>query len=266
MTSGRDYQDEMFGPDLIDDATAEALLAGLPVRSELEQLAQLLQAMHETSRRPVRPTGELAAAMAVGVFSGEGVMPAPGDRRRRGRRRAAAGAGARRNNWRNTPMAAAQVLAALIAKVAGLSAAAKAATGLSIAAGSMTAAGFGGALPESVQQQFESTVETITPYEFPQDTPGNADFGEEVSEDAKDGGVDGGEVSEKAKELGNQPDQPGNPPSTLPTPAQTPAGEPASTPSASPSQRPTDTPSGPPSGLPSGPPTGDTAPTTPSVP
>jgi hypothetical protein len=119
-------------------------------------------------------------------------------------------------------------LAAALAKIAGLSVAAKATAGVTIAVASIGAAGAAGVLPDKVQGGFETVVQTVVPGEHatPDD---NAEFGQRVSEDARDGGVDGQEISEEARQQGelrrpehvSVPDPAeGEAPSELPTPDQ----------------------------------------------
>lgn len=52
----------------IDDAIAEALFAGRAVPDDLAPLTRVVAAFREAARQPVRPTGELAARMATGLF------------------------------------------------------------------------------------------------------------------------------------------------------------------------------------------------------
>jgi hypothetical protein len=226
---GGDYLPEMQIRSQIDDATAEALFAGQPVPPALEPLIAALAAYRRAADRPVRPSRELAAALATGEFAATAVpcRPVVWDRDGRGRRPAA---GRRR---RPSRMPAVEVVAVAAAKLAGLSLAAKALAGVAIATVGVGTAGFAGALPGPAQERFDTVVESVTPISFPDRASENAEFGEEVSEDARDGGVDGTEISEKARQLGDQhapvelpavvpgtagqPAQPG-PPSDLPTP------------------------------------------------
>lgn len=199
MSPFGDYTSEMNTPRQIDDATAETLLRGGPVDAELWPLARAVRAYREVGRQPIEPSGELATRIATGVFTPpaeeRGVLTAPISR------------------WRRIRMAILTGLAAATAKVAGMSAAAKAAAGLSIAAASMGTAGFAGALPDPVQDRFDTVVETVKPDQAPASPDENAEFGERVSEDAKDGGVDGEEISEEARQQGEL-----RRPSELPTP------------------------------------------------
>lgn len=187
MIGTADYGGEMDMPQEIDDATAEAVLAGRCCAPDLEPLVRVVTTYREMGRRPVRPTGELAARMATGAFV----------RRRRstlfGR------------------------VVAIVAKLGGASLAVKASAGAVIALASTGTAGAAGVLPEVVQDPFDSVVEGVSGNETPDPTPGptpapaddSAEFGQDVREDARDGGVDGSEVSEPAGEQGEdrRPDQ-----------------------------------------------------------
>lgn len=209
-----DYVSEMIALHQIDDATAEALLAGRTVTDELAPLAEVVRAYRRMADQPVRPSTELARQMATGLFTGSAEQYQPATGAGRGRRRRPSRTVAR-TVW-------VAVLGGAAAAVAGVG-----------------TAGFAGVLPDPAQERFETVVETVTPFEFPQQADENAEFGdacepdqpicgEEVSEDAKDGGVDGGEISERAREQGDErrpvdlptvvPGGPGKP-SNLPTPA-----------------------------------------------
>jgi hypothetical protein len=199
LTPPDDYVGEMIARHQIDDATAEALLAGSAVSGDLRPLAEVVHACRRMARQPVRPSATLARRIAAGAF------PRPA-----GRYRApAAGSGHRRRRTL-TRTAWIAVTGGVVAAVAGVG-----------------TAGFAGVLPDQAQERFEDVVETVTPYEFP--LRGNENdrnrFGEEVSEDARDGGVDGGEIGERAREQGDEhrpvdpPAEPGVPPD-LPAPAR----------------------------------------------
>jgi hypothetical protein len=196
-----DYGSEMIAQSSIDDVTAEALLTGRAVGTELEPLAEVVRACRRIADRPVPPTAELAHQMSVGLFtrSVELVPRLAG----RGRRR-------RRREWRRGPLRTAVVaLSGAGALVVGVG-----------------TAGYAGVLPEPAQDRFETVLESVTPFEVPERGRGdadpggpdpsherseNAEFGEDVSEDARDGGVDGDEVSEQAREQGDEhypPDDP----------------------------------------------------------
>lgn len=90
----------------------------------------------------------------------------------------------------------------MIEFLAGLSVAAKAAFGVSMAAASVTAAGAAGVLPAPAQSAVANAVEAVTPFSFPDEVADGAEFGDRVSTDARDGGVDGRAVADEAKENG----------------------------------------------------------------
>lgn len=235
-----DYRGEMSTPDQVDDATAEALLAGRVVGDELGPLVWAVHALRGAAQRPTPPPrGELATLMAAGVL-GSAVT------RHRPAARGAAHRGlvaATTRKWRRMRMAAISALATVAAKLAGLSTAAKATAGLTIALASVGTAGATGVLPDPAQDRFDTVVESVTgdrapgdlaPDRVPEPANENAEFGERVSEDAKDGGVDGEQISEEARQLGEQrrpelPDPiPGaGKPSQLPTPRDPPISIPS---------------------------------------
>lgn len=248
MIIPRDYDSEMGFPDTIDDATAEAVLAGHDVADELEPLRRLVVAYRDAARWPVPPRGELAVRMATGAF-------APPPRRRAGSvdhpvrpHRAA-------RPRRRTRAASTTGLAAAAAKLAGLSGAAKAAAGIAVAAASLATAGIAtaaatGSLPEPVQDGFDRVVDVVT------GDPPAAPTGH--GEEADSAGLNGGEVGGESKQPGDQhrdgggptPDQPGRP-SDLPAPDQPPTPD---TGPAAPAERPSPVPSDPGPAAPSTPP------------
>lgn len=229
MRTGGDYLGEMHARGRIDDATAEAVLAGRAAAPELATLTGMLAACRRVADRPVRPRGELAARLASGGFGGDGADHPRTARvddggRHRGRPRGADTRRCRRMHMR-------------LAVAAG---------GLAVAATGVGSAGFAGVLPDAAQDRFETVVESVTPYTFPRqsdeadrgtgdrspETPGNAEdaedgaeFGEQVREDARDGGVDGDEISERAREL-KDPPRPTTPPTQVPAVPGEPADPP----------------------------------------
>lgn len=252
MTSSGDYSGEMSTPERIDDATAEALLAGRMV-SEQEPLVWAVRAYRDAGHRSVpEPRDELAALMAAGGPVSAAAQPRAADERNRRGLRATV-----TRKWRRVRMAVISGLAAAAAKLAGLSTAAKASAGLGIALASVGAAGTTGTLPDPAQDRFDTVVESVTSEQTPQPAGDeNSEFGERVSEDAKDGGVDGEEISEEARQQGEQhrpelptqaPGEAGKP-SELPTPgdeASDPAGQRPSPEPTTPDQRPSPTPPAP---------------------
>ncbi|MGH3683241.1 MAG: hypothetical protein ACRDT2_23695, partial [Natronosporangium sp.] len=215
-----DYVTEMPMFRQIDDDTADALLAGRPVPASLEPLTVVVSAFRQVASQPVGPSRVLAARMAAGDFTGvaaagpdpatDGLPCTVGVGHRRGGRSAAG----RRRRRRTMPGIAG--LAAVAAKVAGMSVAAKALAGVAVAATGVSAAGLTGVLPDPAQERFETVVETVTPYTFPERAGDRSEFGEQVSEDANDGGVDGPEISERAREQGDRL-RPDDLPTAVPT-------------------------------------------------
>jgi hypothetical protein len=227
MTPFGDYVNEMTTPTEIDDTTAEALLAGRVVAAELEPLTEVVRAYRQVADQPVRPSPELATLMTVGRVT----VAAAGQREStmaNGRRPLGTTAGKRRRRR----MTARAALAAAAGRLGGMSVAVKTGAGAAVALVGMSTAGLAGALPDQAQDRFESVVESVSPYKFPEKAADRSEFGEQVSEDAGEGGVDGEEISEKARRWGDQhrpselpsqapadpagPDQPGQP-DDLPT-------------------------------------------------
>lgn len=180
MTRSRDDNGEMRIRIDIDDATAEAVLTGAPVPSELAALDATIEVLRAIPEQPVRPSPELAARMATGDFSSAAAQRAS---------RRSAGRHARRR------------LAAVPLRV-------RVAAGAALAVGGLATATAAGALPDPAQQRVQSVIESVTPFEFPQP----ADFGRDVADDATDGGVDGTEVSENTRDLGVRPGHSGDGP------------------------------------------------------
>ena len=187
----------MLASQPIDDATAEALLAG---RLDGDPLAAAIHAYREAARRPLpAPSAELTALMVTG---GPATLGLPGRAANRTRpRRAPATA---RRTWSRIRTAVVAGLAVVAAKLASLSLPAKAAGGLALALASLTTAGVTGVLPDPAQERFDTVVESVTGDEDPPPAEQNPQFGERVSEDARDGGVDGEETSEDARRQGEE--------------------------------------------------------------
>jgi hypothetical protein len=234
MTPFGDYVDEMTALTEIDDTTAEALLAGRAVAAELEPLTEVVRAYRQVADRPVRPSPELATLMTVGRIAAAAGQPPPAAVN--GSRRPPGTTAGKRRRGRMTARAA---LAAAGSRLGGVSVAVKTGAGAAVALVGMSTAGLAGVLPDQAQDRFESVVESVSPYEFPQKATDRSEFGERVSEDATDGGVDGDEISEEARRQGEErrpselptqapadpanPDQPGQP-DDLPIPDE--AGDP----------------------------------------
>lgn len=241
MNPGGDYSSEMGNPMPLDDATAEALLAGRDVGHDLEQLRQVVLAYRDAARLPVPPRGELAVRMATGAFRPPDRRTAPPPRRP-----ARSGGRAQPPHPAASPDSATTLgtrlraavmprLTTTAAKLAGLSVIAKAAAGVTVATAGITTAGASGVLPDPAQAQFDSVVETVTGGdESPAPGgPGNdPEPGKDGGIDGEDGGIDGGESSE---EPGQRPDEPADlpapdeeptapvgPPTAVPEPGATP--------------------------------------------
>ncbi len=87
--------------------------------------------------------------------------------------------------------------------LAGLSVATKAAFGISMAVGGVTAGGAAGLLPGPAQSAVGTAVEAVTPFSFPDEADAKAEFGGTIATDATDGGVDGPTVSAEAQLQGD---------------------------------------------------------------
>src|SRR5690606_38891158 len=125
----------------------ESLLAGGEVRSDLEPVAAFLRALRVTARRRVAPSPQLAAQMAGGRYVRPGTLAHwVGGRL----------AGARPTARTTTRLVAWASVGGLVAAMLGTA-----------------TAGFAGALPEPAQQRFESVVETVTGYTFPEVSGGS---------------------------------------------------------------------------------------------
>ncbi|MFP5375580.1 MAG: hypothetical protein ACLGIO_02210 [Acidimicrobiia bacterium] len=186
----------------IDDAAIEALFTGNGAGGEPGSLAAFAGELRRMAKGPVpAPSVPLATMLAEGLFTEKGDLPVTAASNVPGPAPQAAGL----PKWRRRKM---------IEFLAGLSVAAKAAFGVSMAAASVTAAGAAGVLPAPAQSAVANAVEAVTPFSFPDGAADEAEFGERVSTDARDGGVDGRAVADEAKneggdDEGGRPAEPG---------------------------------------------------------
>jgi hypothetical protein len=171
MNRPGDYDGEMRTRHTLDDATVEALLAGRTVPADLQPLAVAVAALRDAVARPVPPRADLAAQMAAGVFSGAAEDASAVD--------AAWGRGAPgRGLWapaRQGRVGSGRVGSGRVrrreagaGRWAGLGRPAKAGLAALTAAVGFIAGGVAGVLPSAAQEGFESIVEAVTPYEFPE--------------------------------------------------------------------------------------------------
>lgn len=195
MTSTDDYLDEMAGRRAINDATAEDLLAGRAVPADLEPLATVVRALRDVSRQPVPPSAELAARMAAGT-----AVAAPAGSGR------ATGAG-------GLPWSARRIAAGAATTVRHRWSARVAAAGAAVAVLGVGSAGFAGSLPAPVQDRFETVVETLTPYHFPDRAgePGDRP-GPGAGRDHPAGGPGGADQSPGGGHPPGEGERPGNRP------------------------------------------------------
>ncbi|HEX2041903.1 MAG TPA: hypothetical protein VHF24_04630 [Acidimicrobiales bacterium] len=178
----------MPGPAAFDDATVEALLSGRPVDAgELGPLAAFAEDVRFAVDGPApAPTAEMARLLAEGIPTPTGVT-----------RAALAPQGGARHadvSKRRKTMTITELLAALMAKLAGLGAASKAALGLGVAAASVTGAGAAGVLPDAAQHAVAEVVGAATPFELEDPRDAVADAGEDAGalvDEPVDGVTDG---------------------------------------------------------------------------
>ncbi len=193
MSGTGDYDTEMFRRHHIDDAALEAFFSGNGADEELAPLAAFAEELRSVASGPLpAPSMQLAAMLADGFSTDKGDLLATATSNVPGPAPQVAGL----PKWRRKRMIIGEF-------IAGLSVAAKATFGISMAAASVTAAGAAGALPAPAQHAVSAAVEAATPFSFPDKANDHADFGKKVSTDARDGGVDGKEVSEDAKHNGD---------------------------------------------------------------
>lgn len=269
MSTSDDYQDDMRIHRIFDEQATEALLAGrTPAgHDDLADLAQLLDGVRwaATGTPPPRPSAELARVFATGLEqTREPAEVASLSAFKRGR------------------LMIAELLTALVAKLAALGVAAKAAVALTATAGLVagaTAVGFvpddvlgfigGGGQDDTVEAaDVEPAVETGEVADEPaSETAEVADSDRGVPADGEyepgDGWQFGLEVARhNAAEQARIPDEPGsetgeaNRPADVPTgrddaPAQQPEGTPTGADDA-PAQQPEETPTGQPEEIPTG--------------
>ena len=164
MSTTDDHNSEMNAHGLLDDATAEAILAGRPVPDPaLGPVAGLVAEMRSLAGEPAPlPSAELAAILAGGPVGAQSehtaaetdVCPPPAVRIGRARR------------GRSGP----KPLSRLLRNAAAAGLAARVALGTGVAAASMTGAAAAGVLPGPVQDAVADVVKTVTPFEFPRHT------------------------------------------------------------------------------------------------
>jgi hypothetical protein len=204
MSRSDDYSDEMRTHQ-IDDATAEALLAGRRV-ADHDQLIEILGAVRRCAEGPVpTPSPALASVLADGLRTGDSDLPATVGSD--DNRPAVLAVGRPKLNRR--PAVLTSSLAVLSSKV-GL-----AAVGLTAALASVGGAGAAGLLPEPVNNAVRAAITAVTDVEFSQtvaeevpvaELPEDARFGQEIADDARGGGVGGSDVAERARARGG-PDE-----------------------------------------------------------
>ncbi|WP_129663081.1 hypothetical protein [Phytoactinopolyspora endophytica] len=166
-------------PPVLDDAAAEAVLRGEAVSSELEPLAEAVEAIRGSASAHVEPSVELAERIASGDFSD--VVPASQTRRTtfaERTRSVVAKAGTR--------IRVAVVVAAALFGVTGVAAA--------------------GALPDVVQDGMEGIIEYVTPVTFP-DRPPADDVADEPEGDTGDSESGKDAENEKTEPEGHRPDE-----------------------------------------------------------
>jgi hypothetical protein len=157
VSAADDYSGEMPGSRQIDDATAEQLLGGRRVPAELESVATVVRALREVSTQPVRPSDTLRRQMAAGSFTGSPAY-------------------AYRPGSRDNPVR--RVATVLVVRIGRLRLGTKlVAAGAAVAVLSVGSAGFAGTLPAPVQSRFETVVESVTPYQFPEKSASSGDRG-----------------------------------------------------------------------------------------
>lgn len=175
MSTRGDHSDEMPAPAPLDDTAVEAFLSGRLISAgEPGLLAAFAEDVRMAVDRPApSPTADLARVLTDGIPTPTGVAWAP-----------AQGAAARDANVskRRKPVLLSELLAGLVAKLAGLGMAAKAGLGMAVAAASVTGAGAANVLPDPAQHAVATAVSAATPFELP-------DPGDAVT-DAKVGGTD----------------------------------------------------------------------------
>lgn len=184
MSAWGDSGSEMFRRHLLDDDTIEAVLSGESPSADglLTSFAEDVR-LAGTATVP-NPSTALAAVLAEGFSTDKGDLPVTAARTRR------------------TP---AEVMSRLGARAAGWGLAAKVGLGLGVALTGVTAAGAVGVLPDAADNGVRGAIESVTPFEFPDDAADESEFGETVSTDATDGeepGVDGSTVADDAQDQG----------------------------------------------------------------
>jgi hypothetical protein len=130
------------------EAAFEAFLAGRRVPPAAEGLVAFADGVRATAARPPRPSAALADLLATGLLTDQSSAPAP--RAVRSRRRSTR-----------------RMFLAFFAKFAAAGVAAKAAVVGGVVVVGVSTAGFTGALPDGIQHDFASVVDTATPLTAP---------------------------------------------------------------------------------------------------
>jgi hypothetical protein len=130
------------------EAAFEALLAGRGVPPAAEGLVAFADGVRASAARPPRPSAALADLLATGLLTDQSSAPAP--RAVRSRRRSTR-----------------RMFLAFFAKFAAAGVAAKAAVVGGVVVVGVSTAGFTGALPDGIQHDFASVVDTATPLTAP---------------------------------------------------------------------------------------------------
>ena len=151
----------MPAPAAFDDAAAEAFLSGRPLGAgELGPLAAFADDVRAAvDGPPPAPTAAMATLLTKGISTPTGAT--------RATLAPTAGTRGAAVSKRRKPMLISELLAGLLAKLAGLGAASKAALGLGVAAASVTGAGAAGILPDPAQHAVATAVSAATPFELP---------------------------------------------------------------------------------------------------
>ena len=157
MIGAGDYDTEMSRHHHIDDTAIEAFFTGNGAGDELAPLTAFADELRGMASGPApAPSVQLATMLAEGFSTEKGDLLATAASNVPGPAPQVAGL----PKWRRKRMVIAEF-------IAGLSVAAKAAFGVSMAAASVTAAGAAGALPAPVQHAVAAAVEAATPVLVP---------------------------------------------------------------------------------------------------
>ncbi|HET9728128.1 MAG TPA: hypothetical protein VFR41_01845 [Acidimicrobiia bacterium] len=179
-----------------DDDAIEGLLRGTTPSEGFDALSSFISDVRAAAEAVPTPSPALAAAMAAGVSTDQGDLPATAASNVNGPATQAAGL----PKWRNAKLKIQGFLASL--GIAG-----KIALGAGVAVACTTGAGVAGVLPDPVQHAVARAVDAVTPFEIhdPSDAVTDPPTTDNNESDASDGDHSGGVVTPTTEQRETSP-------------------------------------------------------------